>query len=349
MSGRPVKTQSERGGRARTAPTSTDVARRANVSQATVSYVLNNVTTQRISEKTRASVLSAAEELGYRPNRAAQSLVTGSSRVVLLVVPTVHLGEITLVITNHLTVRAAERGATLSVHFDGPGTRTVIDIVRDLRPRAVFSMFGLDDETAEWLRQSAIPWVSLLSGDGLAQPLNDRSGSLRVGHLVGQGHSVMAYADTAEPGLHAVAQPRSGAATVACRNLGLPDPLYAQLELDGRDAEAVVQRWVDAGVTAVIAYNDEVAIAVLAGIRRAGLRCPQDLAVIGMDEMAINASMEPPLSSVAIDTDRLALLYADSLSTLLDGETAHPQEEVGDTLMRIIERASTLTPRRPMS
>ena len=349
MSGRPVKTQFESGERAPAPPTSKDVARRANVSQATVSYVLNKVSTQRISEKTRVSVLNAAKELGYRPNRAAQSLVTGASRIVLLVVPTVHLGEITLAITNHLTARAAERGATLSVHFDGPGTRTVIDIVRDLRPHAVFSMFGLDGDTVEWLQLSAIPCVSLLSGDGLAQPLNDRSGSLRVGHLVDQGHSVMAYADTAEPGLQVVAQSRSTAAAVACRNSGLPDPLYAQLELDGRDAEAVVRRWVDAGVTAVIAYNDEVAIAVLAGIRRAGLRCPHDLAVIGMDEMAINASMEPPLSSVAIDTDRLALLYADSLSTLLDGETAHPQEEVGNTLMRVIVRASTLAPRRPTS
>ena len=161
-------------------PTSTDVARRANVSQATVSYVLNNVTTQKISEKTRTAVLQAAEELGYRPNRAAQSLAAGASRIAMFVVPSIHLGEISLVVSSHLTARAAERGATLIVHFEGPASRPVIDVVQDLRPRAVFSMFGLDDDTAEWLRERGIPSVSLLQGNGLDKPMNDPSGWLQV-------------------------------------------------------------------------------------------------------------------------------------------------------------------------
>ena len=84
-------------------------------------------------------------------------------------------------------------------------------------------------------------------------------------------------------------------------------------------------------MTAVAAYNDEVAITVLAGIRRAGLRCPDDLAVIGMDEMAINGSMEPPLSSIEFDIDKLALLYADELSAILDGTTAPRRTPVTTT------------------
>src|SRR6218665_87784 len=75
------------------APTSADVARRANVSRATASYVLNGGTSQKMSEKTRNAVRLAAAELGYRPNLAAQSLATGASKIVLFVIPYVHLGE----------------------------------------------------------------------------------------------------------------------------------------------------------------------------------------------------------------------------------------------------------------
>ena len=67
-------------------PTKADVARLANVSTATVSYVLNNVQGQRISEQTQAAVRKAAADLGYRPNLAARNLAVGGSGVVLYIV-----------------------------------------------------------------------------------------------------------------------------------------------------------------------------------------------------------------------------------------------------------------------
>ena len=68
-------------------PTATDVARRAGVSQATVSYVMNNTPHQVIPETTRQRVLAAAVELGYTPSAAARMLVSGRSDVVLLLLP----------------------------------------------------------------------------------------------------------------------------------------------------------------------------------------------------------------------------------------------------------------------
>ncbi|MFF1875804.1 LacI family DNA-binding transcriptional regulator, partial [Kitasatospora herbaricolor] len=322
-------------------PTSADVARLAKVSRATVSYVLNGVTSQKISDTTRDAVLRAAEELGYRPNRAAQSLAAGTSRIALFVVPSVHLGELMIVISSHLTARAAERGVTLVVHFEGSGNRSVIDASEDLRPRVVFSMFGLDGPTTAWLRDRDIPLASLFLGERLAMDVSDPTGAIQVEHLVNKGHKRFAFADTTDAGLETLARIRRDLVFDACAERGLAAPAYARIGLDGDGAAETVRRWVDDGVTAVAAYNDEVAVAVLAGIRRAGLRCPDDLAVIGVDDMAINGSMEPPLSSVAFDVDNMAVLYAEALSAILDGKTPPRREISTEAFMRVVERDST--------
>ena len=321
-------------------PTSADVARRANVSRATVSYVLNDVTSQKISDKTREAVLRAAEELGYRPNLAAQSLAAGASKIALFVVPSVHLGELAVVSSSHMTARAAEQGVTLIVHFEGPASRAVIDVAQDLRPRLVVSMFDLDDDTAGWLREREITVASVF-GTGLAMTGSDRSGWFQVEHLAEKGHTRIAFADTTESGLQMLAHMRYQGVADACRERGLPAPTREPFALDGHGAEQKVRAWVDAGVTAVAAYNDEVAIAVLAGIRRAGLRCPEDLAVIGVDEMAINGAMEPPLSSIAFDLDTMASLYADALSDLLGGSPAPRREISTEDFIHVVEREST--------
>ncbi|WP_426516364.1 LacI family DNA-binding transcriptional regulator [Diaminobutyricibacter sp. McL0618] len=321
-------------------PTSADVARRANVSRATVSYVLNDVSTQKISEKTRKSVLRAARELGYRPNLAAQSLAAGASKIAIFVVPSVHLGELVVVSASHMTARAAEQGVTLIVHFEGPASRTLIDVARDLRPRVVISMFDLDDDTIEWLRDREIAVASVF-GTGQTMIGRDRSGWLQVQHLAGVGHTKIAFADTTDGGLHLLANMRYEGVADACRERELPTPPRGSFDLDGEGAEQTVRSWAESGVTAVAAYNDEVAIAVLAGIRRAGLRCPQDLAVIGVDETAINGAMEPPLSSIAFDLDAMASLYADALSEMLGGNPA-PQPTIStEDFMRVVQREST--------
>ena len=345
MPHRPVKSPHESDERAAAVPTSEDVARRANVSRATVSYVLNAVTSQKISEKTRRAVLRAADELGYRPNLAAQSLA-GASKIAMVVVPSVHLGELIIRLSGHLTVRAAERGITVIVHFEGPTNRAIIDVARDLRPRVVFSMFGMDAQSTDWLQKRGVTIVSVFPGNVTTMTASDRTGRLQGDYLADIGHSRIAFADTTESGLNVLAEMRYEGVADACRDRGFAVPEREQFELDGRGAEQTVRAWADAGVTAVAAYNDEVAIAVLAGIRRAGLHCPEDLAVIGVDEMAINGSIDPPLSSIAFDADMMAVLYADALSDILDG-TVPPRTVDTDLFVHVVGRESTADTPQP--
>src|SRR6218665_2502826 len=325
-------------------PTSADVARRANVSRATASYVLNGVTSQKISEKTRNAVRLAAAELGYRPNLAAQSLATCASKIVLFVIPYVHLCELATLISSHLTARTAKQSMTVIVHFEAPASRAVIDAARDLRPRLVLSMFSLDDETATWLRERDIMMTTIFPDTGLATAVNEPPEWLQVEYLVGIGHRQIGYADTCEPGLAMLAQMRHRGVVDACRARSLPAPAYEQFSLDGAGAEHKVRRWgggVGGGVGSAAAYKDEGAITVLAGIRRAGLRCPEDLAVIGVDEMAINGSMEPPLSSIEFATDPLPLHYAEVFADILNGRGTPRRETSSSRFLRVVEREST--------
>lgn len=108
-------------------------------------------------------------------------------------------------------------------------------------------------------------------------------GATQIRHLHDLGHHRVAFAGTDEVDLDPFRAGREAGVRATAHELGLPAPVAARLATDGSDAAATVQRWHGDGVTAVAAYNDDVAFVVLHGIRTAGLACPGDMAVIGMD------------------------------------------------------------------
>jgi DNA-binding LacI/PurR family transcriptional regulator len=99
-----------------------------------------------------------------------------------------------------------------------------------------------------------------------------------------------------------------------------------------------VRRWRDAGVTGVCAYNDEVALAVLAGMRPDGLAAPADLAVIGVDDIPAARLAAPPLTTVTTDQVAVAAHLSDTIVAAVNGrpEPAPPQHP----LVQVIARES---------
>lgn len=124
-------------------PTKADVARMANVSTATVSYVLNNSVGRTISAQTRAAVQNAAAELGYRPNLAARNLARGKSGVVLYIVPRLAGGEMPMQVGTHMTTELTRRGIMQVQLFETEHDDTVADAINHLQPIAVTSLFPL--------------------------------------------------------------------------------------------------------------------------------------------------------------------------------------------------------------
>ena len=321
-------------------PTRSDVARLANVSTATVSYVLNDAPGQRISAQTREAVHAAAAALGYRPNLAARNLAVGGSGVVLYVMPRMALGPLPMEVGSRLTTALARRGIVLSLQLETDDGDNVVDAIADLHPTAVTSVFPLTGKALAAARDAGIPQIHLGSAQLAALgTLNCEAGVMWVDHLVARGHRQLVFVYTDDMPLRALGDYWLDGVRAALAGRGLPDPVIDTVRADGSDAAARVRNWVDAGVTAVCAQSDEVAFVVLHGIRTTGLACPQDLAVLGVDANPLGAVSAPPLTSIGFDAGAIVDVAVAAILAELgySSQDTTPQGRVA----RLIERAST--------
>ena len=138
-------------------PTTADVARLANVSTATVSYVLNDVEGHRISARTRDAVYRAAQQLGYRPNLAARNLARGKSGAVLYVVPRVAVGDMPLQAGSRMTTELARAGLLQVQIFETEDDRHIVDAIENIDPVAVTSLFPLPERVVDAMRTAGHP------------------------------------------------------------------------------------------------------------------------------------------------------------------------------------------------
>jgi DNA-binding LacI/PurR family transcriptional regulator len=316
------------------------VARLANVSTATVSYVLNNVEGQTISPATSAAVRSAAKKLGYRPNLAARNLAVGGSGVVLYVVPRMALGELPMEVGSRLTTALARRGIVLSLQFETDDDQNVVDAIADLNPMAVTSVFPLAGDALAAVTEAGIPQIHV--GSQQLRALGDLHltvGEMRVNHLVSRGHRKLAFAYTDTERLRPLGDYWLEGLRVAAKEHNLPEIVVGTVSADGTTAADVVTAWVGEEVTAVCAQSDETAYVVLHGLRQCGLRCPEDLAVIGVDARPLGAVSAPPLTSVSFD----AKLIVDVAVAALMAELGYPidQEPSSANVARLVQRGST--------
>ena len=324
-------------------PTAADVAQRAGLSRATVSYVLNDTPHQVIPEATRRRVLDAAAELGYTPSAAARTLSSGRSDVVLLLLPDWPIGPSVGALIEHLSTALAELGYTFVAHPRSAG-RPVSEVWKAITPAAVISFEELEAGEAGRLRQAGIELaVALLGSRGAGRAMDvpeQRTGRLQAEHLAATGHRRLGYASPEDPRVQAFARPRLDGVRQACAELGLPEPLVETVPLEPAAAAAAVDRWhaADPRVTGVAAYNDEVALAVLAGARRLGLDVPGDVAVIGVDNIPTAAVAAPPLTTVEADLAVIATHIADEIARRLDGRPAPPRP--GSDIHAVVVRES---------
>jgi DNA-binding LacI/PurR family transcriptional regulator len=316
--------------------TSADVAREAAVSRATVSYVLNDKAGQTISPETREAVLRAARRLGYRPNPAARRLAGGGGGHVIFLAPTIRTSDQLTAISVAATRLLAQRGKAMSVAFDLHSTDSLVGLARATGADTVISLRPFTSEERARLESLGVQVADDL---GDLPDVNDRVGHLQVAHLHECGNHRLAFARPVEAGLSVFLDARQRGVMDAATARALPAPAIADFGPDGSNAAGIVSAWHDSGITAVAAYNDDIAMRVLHGIRLAGLRCPDDLAVIGVDDTPAAAVTSPPLSSVSLDADGFAAILIERLFGSGDsaGEVSLTVSEVAS----VVTRAST--------
>lgn len=306
------------------------------MSTATVSYVLNKAEGRRISPRTQDAVLRAAEQLGYRPHAAARNLASGKSGVVLYVLPRVAVGEMPMDAGSRMTAELGRRGLLQVQIFETEDDQHVVDAIHNLDPVAVTSLFPLSSGARAAVETAKVPLIEIGTLPALGDP-HLSIGAIRVEHLISRGHRKIGFAYTGVAKWRALGDYWLEGVIRAARAHGLPNVVVDDVTVD--TAADVVRRWVAGGVTAVCAQSDEIACLVLYGIREAGLVCPGDLAVLGVDANPMGAISSPPLTTVEFNPTAVADAAIAAVLTELN-YPAQPAPQPND-IARLIIRAST--------
>ncbi|GAA3383489.1 LacI family DNA-binding transcriptional regulator [Cryptosporangium minutisporangium] len=324
--------------------TAADIAREIGVSRATVGFVLNNTPGQTISEATRQRVLDAATRLGYRPHSAARALASGRSQLVLLVLPDWPI-EFSMRLYLEEAYRVLEDAGyalVTATRHAGTGTRPLWE---SLNPDVVVGFHPFDADDVASMRASGVGVIfpdPALPGDPGDIGTFAEGPRLQALHLHELGHRRLGFAAAPDLRVAALTEERARLAQDAARALDLP-PLRVKT-VDHRDGSArrAVEEWRAAGVTGVVAYNDDVAAEVVGAAVRAGVSVPAELAVIGHDDTPIASVFVPTLSSVRVDHAAAGRLVAHLALHQADGRPLPAPLEPLDAV--VVARESTLGP-----
>lgn len=324
--------------------TSADVARLAGVSRATVSFVLNDTQAHRVSESTRARVLTAADQLGYVPHAAARSLRAGRSNLVLMPSSVSAIGRLVSDWVDDLHSELDRRGYTVVLHAGRfPDAVTAARAWAELRPAAVFALSedSFTPEAADLLQRAGIRGLLAFAARPLAGAHTitfDHAdiGAAAAEHLVARGRRRIAVLMPQERGLSAFSEPRlAGARRIAASSTATVTAVEVSYTQDS--VAQLAERWPELGLDAVFAYNDEYAALLMHAFQNAGISVPEDVAVVGADDLVLASLQRPPLTSIRLNLPGPGVI-AETLQQLIEHGTAEPVDPVDVTL---IHRASS--------
>lgn len=317
-----------------------DIARLLGVSPSTVSRALSGK--GRISPATREKIRRVAEELGYRPNALARGLATRRTGEVGVVI---HARHLPLDERSFYGVILEAIEAELAVHGYHVLFSTMGDqfFPRCVEERRVDGLIILGTDVSEDLVRSLAEFMPLVLVDhtfpGIPSVVGDNVGGARLAtlHLLDHGHREVAFvAETlADPSFRA----RFEGYRLALRERGLR--VCRELVVEGgrrSDSDQVAMAKLLGGgrvPTAIFAANDFMAVGAIKALTTAGLKIPEDVAVVGFDDGALATLVHPPLTTVRVPRVEMGRAAARKLLALLQGENVNPLVEVLPTSLTV--------------
>jgi len=329
-----------------------DVARAAGVSTATVSRALRGL--DRVSPQTRARVVAAATELRYVASPTAASLKSGKTGVIAVVVPYLTRWFFAHLIDGAQSRLSCQGYRLLVVNIGDRGAHRARALDHNLLAKRVDGILvlsaDLDPPEVAQLHSLAVPIVTV----GLDLPGCDRVGiddvdaaDIAMSHLLGLGHRRIAYVggDPAHDVHIATAVQRRKGVRRALRRAGVDaEPgLFSYGDWTVRGGIDVGRRLLERPdpPTAVLAASDEMAIGVLCAARVAGVRVPDELSVMGIDDHELAFTHE--LTTVRQSVTEQGATAAELLLQWLNGTQA-PQRQTLVLPTELVRRASTASP-----
>ena len=319
-----------------------DVARAAGVSPSTVSRALAGLET--VSPATRQRVKAVAERLGYQPNRAARGLITGRTGNLGLLVPDLANPFFSSVVKGvQARARALDYAVFLADADEDPDAEA--GLVRALAKQVDGMVLSSPRMTEADLRSVSGETTLVLINrrvPGFPAVTFDNAGGMRqaVGHLQALGHTRMAWVGGPRNSWSDRERRRALRAAASAAGIELVDVGGVAPQFSGGVAAADLV--VAAGVTAVVAYNDLVALGLLRQLKVRGVAVPEDISVVGTDDILFSAMAHPDLTTVALPTEQSGREAVDLLLSLLHhngAEAALPRRR--ELATHLLVRGST--------
>ena len=282
------------------------VSELAGVSLATVSRVMNN--SPRVSDTTRTKVLAAMEQLGYRPNSIAQSLASNRSNSVGILVSELHgpfYGEMLSGIENEC--RAASKHVIIAAGHSEEASE--IDGIEFLISRScdalILHVEAVSDDYLIKLAEGKLPivlinrYIPQLAANCICLN-NELGGYLATRQLLQQGHRQLAY--IAGPMWKSDAKDRYAGHLRAMAEYGVKvnPALFAEGDFQDSSGSRCMQQLLDSGLafTALVCANDEMAAGAIETARQRGLNLPQQLSIVGFDNLILARYIHPKLTTI---------------------------------------------------
>jgi len=312
-----------------------DVAKASGVSQATVSYVLNN--TAEISEPVKIRVLEEAEKLGYIRNSMARNLKMRRGNTIGLMVPDVSNSYYSDIIKHtEKIMREAGYFTFICITMHNPEIEDwYVTSLIEQKVAGVLVCYGLANKlTLKKFVNYAVPFVVLdddLQQDVVDAPcvlINNIKGSfLAVQHFVSLGISKIAYCT--EPIYNKSLQDRYDGFMLAINEFGLQQHLqHVYVGDDNTDiSDMIWAGYIAAGEIlsksrpeGIFAVNDDMAIGVIRRLKENQIRVPQDIAVIGYDNVPLSNMISPTLTTINQPVHTMCIQGAAMLQNLIEGK-----------------------------
>lgn len=311
---------------------SRDVATLAGVSRTTVSFVLNDRADANISAATRERVLAAAAELGYQPHAAARGLAGGRSHTIGLVLrqSPEQVAEDALLAETLRGISGAARnqGYRVLVEPFGAHDGDYGDLIRSHRADGlIVSGPRIDDTELQRLAAAGAPIVVQGSLPGVDAPSvdvdNAAAARTAVRHLTDLGHRRIACVTNASLSYTAARDRLEGyRAALADAGIAVDPRLVIEADFSAASGRRTMAQLLERdGITAVFVASDVVAFGAIAAIREAGLRVPDDISVVGFDDIPLAAYFDPPLTSIRLPAHDLGRAVGIALLDRIAGRT----------------------------
>lgn len=327
-----------------------DVAKLAGVSHQTVSRVLND--SPQVRPETRERVLRAVEELGYRPNAMARGLVSRRSKVLGVVTfDTVLYGPASMMLGIERAARAHHYGVSI-VTLERIDRIGVLDAVNTLADQGVDGVIVIAPQMAAAAAlhnlPAQLPAVAVEAGQDSGLPsaeVDQFEGTrLAVQHLLDLGHETVWHV-SGPNGWHE-ARDRAEGWRRTLEGAGKTVPPVIGGDWSARSGyEAGLLLSAQPGVSAVFAANDQMALGLLRAFAERGIRVPEDVSVVGFDDIPEAAYLSPPLTTIRQDFDEVGRRSMHLLRQLIEGDADGEIVETAQVVPTLMIRDSSAPPK----